>query len=144
MAFVAWSDAMSTGDDGVDEQHKSLIRVLNDLHDAMIGGQGGEKASQIVGRLAEYAFSHFTHEEELMAAAEVAGFPAHKMEHDDFRRRLELFSADAGRWGVFVSMDMIEFLRGWLIHHIERLDREDVGLAVMRRKSPDSQGGGNV
>ncbi len=132
MAFVAWSETMSTGIAEIDEQHRTLIGMLNDLHDAMISGQGGGKASGIVERLVEYAMTHFDLEERLMATAAASELAAHKAEHEDFKKRIGVFKREVPDWGVFVSMDMIVFLRDWLTNHIMEMDRKDVNRLAGR------------
>ena len=39
MAFIAWDDKLMTGIKSVDDQHKNLVEMVNELHDAMSVGK---------------------------------------------------------------------------------------------------------
>ena len=41
MALIDWSPALSINIEKFDDQHKKLVAMVNELHDAMKNGQGG-------------------------------------------------------------------------------------------------------
>ena len=43
MAFMQWNTALSVKVAEIDEQHKQLIAMINDLHSAMKTGQAKEQ-----------------------------------------------------------------------------------------------------
>ena len=53
MPLMTWTDRMSVGVAVLDEDHRKLVAMVNELYDAMQAGQGKEK----LGRVLE-AFRH--------------------------------------------------------------------------------------
>ena len=76
-----------------------------------------ELFSVSLDELERYTVTHFTAEEAFMRSHGYSNFEAHKKQHDQFisRVRSERQSIEAG--GP-VSLDMINFLKDWLINHI--------------------------
>lgn len=54
MAFIHWNADMETGISKIDEQHKKLVHLLNDLFDAMNSGKGKDALGIILHDLVEY------------------------------------------------------------------------------------------
>lgn len=124
LALINWSNDLSVQVGPVDNQHKELIRLINDLNDAMLKGKSKEVTSKILDGLANYTVEHFGFEERNFAKFHYAGAAAHKSEHDAFVRKVTEFktSYDAGK--VCLSLDIMQFLKSWLIHHIQGTDRK--------------------
>ena len=62
MNFFDWTPDLDTGIGQVDEQHKILVRCLNELYEA---NQNKDTAAEgrIIGDLIRYTVEHFTDEE---------------------------------------------------------------------------------
>ena len=58
MAIVEWNKKLSVGIKLIDEQHKSLIKRLNDVSSAIETGQGEREITKTLEFLAEYADFH--------------------------------------------------------------------------------------
>ena len=82
MAFVDWSDQLNTGIPSVDEQHKNLVNLLNNLHQAMLSRQAKEQMGEILDRLIDYTDYHFKHEEEFMEEINYDQLEEHKELHE--------------------------------------------------------------
>ncbi len=63
MAFIAWTDELSVDIGEIDEQHKKLINMINDLSYAMSKGKGRDVIEAILVGLRDYTVEHFAHEE---------------------------------------------------------------------------------
>ena len=61
-----WSDDFSINIQEIDEQHKVLVDLLNQLHVAIREHHGKTTSREILNRLAEYTRTHFLLEESLM------------------------------------------------------------------------------
>lgn len=57
--LIEWSDELSVGIQEIDEQHKALVGLVNDMHDAIQQHHGSEVTSDILQRLAEYTKNPF-------------------------------------------------------------------------------------
>ena len=64
--FVEWSNELSVGIEEIDSQHKVLVDLLNEVHEAIQRGRTLEATRDIIARLDEYARVHFAVEESLM------------------------------------------------------------------------------
>ena len=63
MALIAWNDSYSVKVKQMDEQHKKLVEMINQLHDAMKVGQGKQVVGDVLNALVSYTKTHFASEE---------------------------------------------------------------------------------
>jgi len=126
MALFEWSDELSVGIASIDEQHKRLVMIVNDLHDAMLRREGRQALERTFAELTDYMDEHFAHEESLLDAHDYPDAEAHRTEHeqlahkvDELRRQFE-----AGR--ATITVEVMEFLRDWFRSHIVVSDRRYV------------------
>lgn len=120
MAFIRWSEAMSVGVSRLDRDHKILIGLINRLDEASSRGDEAPRVmAEVLGVLVDYTIFHFAREEAVM---EACGYPALGQHHEDhvaltrevqeWRQRVEE-NAQA-----VAPLDVLDFLKGWLNHHI--------------------------
>jgi hemerythrin-like metal-binding protein len=121
--LIDWNPAYSIGLEEIDEQHKVLFDIINAMWDEVIKREKGAALLDTLDELERYTVTHFTAEETFMRSHGYSKFDAHKQQHDRFieRVRNERLSIEAG--GP-VSLDMINFLKDWLINHILVQDKE--------------------
>lgn len=122
MAFMEWSERMSVGLAELDDDHKKLIAVINQLEaDAGSASQleGVRRALVTLRRYAEY---HFGREQAVMAICNYPALESHIEEHHDFIEKIrgvsEAFEADPKKVAKHVNEELVEFLKTWLTHHI--------------------------
>ncbi|MBZ0254621.1 bacteriohemerythrin, partial [bacterium] len=122
--FIQWSDSMSVNQHEIDQQHKRLFELVNQLYDAMKAGQGTNNLSRILKELIRYTKNHFSAEEQYM---EKAGYPkleAHKKIHEGFAMKVLEFQRAFESGEVVLSQDILDFLKEWLVNHIMKQDQE--------------------
>lgn len=124
MAYLEWNDRLSVKVDEFDKHHKKLVDLINKLYDAMTGGQAREIISRILLELVDYTKYHFVAEEARMKANGYQGLPGHKAEHDGFVSSVVEFKTkfDGGNVSS-TSIKVLNFLRDWLIKHIQGTDK---------------------
>lgn len=124
MAVVAWNDAMGVGNSVLDSDHRILIDLLNQLHDATETGQSREVVGSVLGVLVEYVEHHFRREEAMMAAVGVPGMEAHRRQHLDLEARVAALRDryQAGERGA-LDEDVVTLLKRWLTEHIMVSDK---------------------
>lgn len=123
MPEVEWNQGLSVGVARCDTDHKGLVEIINDLYAAMKSGSGRMIIGDIVAKLADYTRSHFRGEEDLMAKALYPELAAHRAEHANFVHAVEKFQADLAAGAVGQTIEVAEFLKDWLINHIQRTDK---------------------
>ncbi len=125
MPLFEWDDALyGVGVKAIDDQHKKLVGMLNELYDAQRRGQSAGVTNQVLSDLIAYTDYHFGTEEEFMRNYEYPDYLKHKKEHDALRRTALDFQADLRSGKRAVSIDLSHFLRDWLAHHIQGTDKQ--------------------
>ena len=66
MQLFPWQEDYEIGLVEIDRQHRHLVRLINELSDAMIAHKGHKTAPQSLEKLVDYIQLHFTTEEEVM------------------------------------------------------------------------------
>ncbi len=133
MSAVTWQNAYSLGIPEIDEQHKTLFELINELWDALVKRSPVESQLLVIEGLEHYTIAHFAAEETFMRVIKYPKFDAHKQTHDKFVQRIaeEKTRLLAGNG---LSLDVLYFLKDWLVNHILVDDQDYAGFsqAVMR------------
>ncbi len=122
MPLINWEESLSVKVLEIDNQHKKLVGLINALHDAMKERKANEALGGIIEELVNYAINHFRTEEDYFDRLGYLKASAHKKEHKDFVNRVAAFKDDFARNKIMLSMEIMEFLKGWLINHIKKID----------------------
>ena len=126
MALMEWNPAFSVKVKKFDDQHKKLVDLVNQLHDAMKAGQGSSALGIIFQQLINYTATHFKDEEQVMQANGYPDLPKHKVIHADLVKQvLELqkkFQTEGA--GGILTMKVLSFLKDWLVTHIQGEDKK--------------------
>lgn len=122
--LLRWNDSLSVGIGSIDKQHKVLIDLINELYREMNSEKGQAVIGRALGKLIEYTGTHFQFEEKLFAEHNYQDRKGHEEIHRklvaqviDFQKQFEQGSAD-------VSLELMEFLKDWLINHIKKTDKQ--------------------
>ena len=83
--FVLWNKKYNTGIKEIDDQHKKLVNILNQLYESFVDRTTNEKLKKV-------------------------------------------FKEDIEEGKVSVTFQLMNFLRSWLIEHINGTDRKYIGL----------------
>lgn len=115
--LVAWQDDYSIGMGEIDEQHRMLFDIMNRLWSAILRRAGNDEVATVLEDLERYTVLHFTEEETFMRSIGYPDFDTHVAFHRKFVKQLldEKAALKAGRQ---VSLELMHFLRDWLVNHI--------------------------
>lgn len=122
--LVTWSDELSVGIQEIDEQHKILVNLLNQLHDAIVHHHGGEATHQILSKLLEYTHIHFAVEESLLRILGYPDYEEHKHHHELLLNEVQKLIAKMQGGKKSISFELLHFLKMWLTKHIMEEDKE--------------------
>ncbi len=124
MAIVQWSQDLSVNVAEIDAQHQQLVKMINNLDDAMRQGKGKEALGKIISGLVSYAATHFATEEKYFDKFNYPDAAPHKAEHSAFAKKATEFKTefDAGRLGL--TIQVMQFLSNWLQNHIKCVDKK--------------------
>ena len=125
MTRIEWNDEYLLGITEIDNQHKKLLSLANELYDIASGD--GEKyklqMSIVLKKLTDYTLYHFSSEEAFMQKHGYSGTSAHKMAHDSFisevNNQIKLLSVENKDAGV----KFYNFVANWVLTHIAKADK---------------------
>ena len=122
--MVTWNDFYLTGIEMIDDQHKHLVELTNQLFQAcLLGGNTLDLVFRdTMSRLVEYVRMHFSTEVAMLQRINYPELAAHKFEHDSFIQRV-LQATRNYRDEKFVPNKFVRFLRDWVHSHIAHSDR---------------------
>lgn len=122
MALITWTNDLSVKVSQIDTQHKRLVDLINSLHTAMKERKTNEALGGIIDNLVDYAVEHFRTEEKYFDEYGYLKALQHKKEHKDFVNKVAAFKSDFDKGKMMLSMDIMDFLKDWLINHIKKTD----------------------
>lgn len=122
--MMEWKDEYSVNNQEIDEQHKVLIGMLNEI-EAMIQREDFSylNLTSIVEGLENYVKTHFEYEENLMLKNSYPYIMNHTNEHNVFRDKLQhTYILDIEK-PIEFYYEMSDYLIQWLIDHIMKIDK---------------------
>lgn len=122
MEFAIWTDKLSVDIELIDDQHKILIRLINDTSQILLNKKRGN-IGEILIELHEYTKKHFSEEERLFTGSAYPQVEKHLKEHRYFIEKISDFEKTLEVNDTSVSLDLLEFLKNWLFYHIEIVDK---------------------
>lgn len=127
MQPIVWNDTLTTGIQMIDDQHKILVNIINDIYQGLTGKYNRISLQRIILELRGYIDYHFGAEERLMSEHDFSFMhpdehEKHLQQHQDFIDRLaEMEQYLDNNRPVFYE-DLFIFLRDWLANHILHTD----------------------
>lgn len=123
MSLITWSSTLEVGVTQIDQQHRKLVDMLNQLSDAMHNGHGKEILAKLLNDLVAYTVQHFSMEEQLMKTHRYPAEPDHKREHDDLKKPVGELQEKMKAGKITISIETMSFLKNWLNNHILASDK---------------------
>jgi hemerythrin len=127
MPLMTWKEEYSVKINLIDQQHKKLIDLLNQMYDGLRAQKGKEVLGNVLDELVRYTESHFQTEERLMQTHRYPGIESHKLEHHMLVKKVTDFQKELRSGSSSVSIEVMNFLRDWLNNHILGTDKQYVG-----------------
>jgi len=135
MLFV-WDEAFNTGIDKIDQDHQALVKLINDLYEAMQDGSGGALLLPIFSALKRYTENHFNQEEQHMIECQAPDQEKHFQQHRTMAAKLADRESRHRHGEEAISLQTLTFLRDWLKNHICDVDQ---AMANQLRKQSAQQ-----
>ena len=126
MAGLVWRDAMSIDDCQIDEDHKYLIKLANEIESAL-DTVNREKIPKLLKNLEFYTVYHFTREEALQLEIGYPHYDEHCLRHRQLvevaQNAVKLFSQEFSEdKSRRLAEDVIKLMNAWIVGHIVTQD----------------------
>ncbi|MDD5057580.1 MAG: bacteriohemerythrin [Sideroxydans sp.] len=126
--WIPWDDELSVGIDVIDEHHRYLFDLINELYLVVVGKRGAREVARVVKSLDAYAKIHFRAEEKMMEHYRYEGLERQTHQHLAFENKIAEFCEELHANPLVAPFDVLFYLRDWLIHHISIEDAQLVSL----------------
>ncbi|MBF0340324.1 MAG: bacteriohemerythrin [Magnetococcales bacterium] len=129
--FFVLDDALLVGYGAIDDDHRKLVEIMNQLHGAMDRFEAPDRIAVHFNGLIDYTIWHFHHEERLM---QLHGYPAmasHKRAHQSLISQVHAIRQKLVQEDASVPYELNAMLKSWLIDHIHKADND---LALFLRR----------
>lgn len=145
-----WNSNFETGIAIVDEQHKQLVHLLNQLAAHLAHQSDPVALNKVFAELADYADHHFKTEEGIWHPyfSEDPWYISHQHTHQSFLENVVRLKEEEGTKSLDeVIEDILKFLTHWLAYHILDSDKRmaktiqaiDSGLSLEQAKEQANQ-----
>ena len=123
-SFIEWKDEYSVGIDSIDQQHRKLINMINQLTTAVDYSTGEEFEREALADVVDYTKTHFTYEEGLLKDNDYPDFEAHQAQHREMIAEVEAVLTEYETDHDKAMQHACNFLKDWLVHHINGTDKQ--------------------
>ena len=137
MGLFQWKPEFEIHISRIDDQHRGLVSIINDLYAAKQDGETGQAIILTIDRLIEYVNVHFRDEE---AAMQEWGYPEignHRLQHEELESRVYDLRATIKSGRDVATFELLNFLSEWFKVHICESDKQ-FGLYVEEQQAQNS------
>jgi len=123
--IVSWGESYATGIELIDNQHKELVRLTNQLYHACLAGSEVVETvfKSAMSQMVDYVRFHFTAELELLKRINYPAYHEHKKEHDTLVMNILEASKEFSVGKKFVAYNFVRTLKDWVFSHIAFSDK---------------------
>jgi hemerythrin len=118
--YISWSSRYSVGIKEIDDQHKALLDLINNLYHSTTGNEEKHRAHfrEVIAQSVSYIKNHFSFEEKYMLATNFPEYQAHNQMHKEFILKVVAADKDFEAGKRLVLVNFLKFLRDWVLSHI--------------------------
>ncbi|MDR3160834.1 MAG: bacteriohemerythrin [Spirochaetaceae bacterium] len=127
VTLVEWDDKYSVGIPLIDEHHKTLIRLTNELYQGCLSRDNTVRNisfNNTIRGVLDYVKYHFSTEERIMEIVNYPHLAEHKKEHEDFIITMVENAKNFQEKKKFVPNNFVRFLKDWVLSHIAIADTD--------------------
>ena len=125
--MIRWSDDFKIGIEVIDEQHKTLFNIAENLHELLMLPHHTDRYDEIitlVNELKEYTKFHFNEEEKIMLTVSYNKLFSHKVMHNDFIEKMDsidIYKVEENQTKYL--LELVDCITIWITEHIMKTDK---------------------
>jgi len=136
--LIEWNDSLLVGFEPMDDEHTSLVALINALHAKLRAGGDRATVETSLFALADHVASHFLHENNLMATS---GYPEREQHLLDHRVLIDQFDTLLDHFDLLTGDEIttaLDFADRWFIDHVKTHDAK-LGEFLRARAAAEAQ-----
>ena len=122
MALIEWKDEFCVGIPDVDHEHQELIRLINNLHDAMSGENATISVMDFLGEIYSHVSAHFALEEKIMRTQKYDQYTDHKADHERLLDEMRDIMDDYEESAYYSDEEFSAHIKRWFTEHFKTKD----------------------
>ena len=123
MKDITWSKILAVGVEEIDDDHRKLVGIFNELNRAVRAGESADYRAATLTELINCTVWHFSHEDRLMLKHRYPGIDQHRQAHRELIAAAQELQAKLAQADAAVANAEIEYLERWLTEHILTADQ---------------------
>lgn len=129
--WIKWDDKYKIGYKRIDDQHKELVNIINDLYDCIDYSDSEddklkEAFKNVLKKTVDYVTYHFTYEEKIMHAIQYRKLLEHSSSHREFTQTIYNYVLSYENGSLDAIHNLVKYLKEWLLNHVLVADKEFV------------------
>jgi hemerythrin len=134
MALAYWRDACKTNHPHIDEEHRYLFKVLDELYQQILGEAGVSALETTLDHLFNVAIKHCETEEILMESSGYPDYRLHADQHEALLSKILNLQLQITTQAAQPSIDLAHDLANWLSHHTWEYDLKLVQFVLLQQR----------
>jgi hemerythrin-like metal-binding protein len=122
MVLIEWREEFEVGIVDVDHEHQELIKLINDLHDAMSGENATISVMDFLGEIYSHVSAHFALEEKIMRTQKYDQYTDHKADHERLLDELRDIMDDYEESAYYSDEEFSTHIKRWFTEHFKTKD----------------------
>jgi hemerythrin-like metal-binding protein len=122
MVLIEWKKEFEVGIVDVDHEHQELIRLINNLHDAMSGENATISVMDFLGEIYSHVSAHFALEEKIMRTQKYDQYTDHKADHERLLDELRDIMDDYEESAYYSDEEFSAHIKRWFTEHFKTKD----------------------
>lgn len=123
---LAWKDEYSVKVKEIDDQHKQLFEIINNLISILNTAPKEDKIVEIVKTIVTFKEVHFATEEKYFTQFHFEGASEHIAAHKTFGEKVAAIQLEHQGDTISFAFALVDFLEDWLIGHLMHMDQQYV------------------
>jgi hemerythrin len=136
--LVTWSATYSVGIKLIDDQHKELFKLVNDMYNHVSNDdEDVERAyfKSVIRQVVDYIKKHFATEEKIMKMTKYNDYAKHKLAHDFFILSVVNMVQKFDEGKKVPLNTLTHFIKDWILTHIAIMDKQSFTYLTKKARS---------
>ena len=133
--LVTWDEHFVIGIELMDNQHKELVKLTNQLYYACLAGNDviAQAFKEAMSQMVEYVRFHFSVEAELMKRVNFPEYNEHKAQHDLLVKQILTAASEFQSGKKIAANNFVRTLKDWIFGHIAVYDKSYAAFIVKQK-----------